>query len=418
MQAKIVTMLLSAMLLSTGVTGTQQIKSTDITEPVTRESEVKYKQESNFTVTIPKKIALGSDKTAEYAVTVSGSVGANEKVSVTPNSTFTMNETSNRKTAVTGTATQEDTVWDYTQIEASEAKNGNVTASGLTAGDWSGSLTFNINLNAEYAIGDDVELTWDNLGEYGIPTEGDVVIPEMVLGSDGMKHKVTSIGDAFRNTDITSIIIPDNVTNIGSYAFYNCANLNTITMSNSLTAIGNEAFGQCVSLTNMTLPDTITTIGDMAFSECTNLQNINIPNGIQTIHMGMFTNCRQLKTITIPDTVTEIKGNAFSECNRLKEINIPDSITSIGTGAFSYCTNITEIHISKNMKTIEAATFEYCTSLTNIEIPENITQIQESAFTNCKSLKNINLPSKMNIISKSTFEGCTALETITMPENS
>lgn len=106
-----------------------------------------YEQESNFTVTIPKKIALGSDKSAEYSVTVSGSVGAGESVSVVPDSEFIMNETGSRKSSVKGVATQDDTVWDYEQIEAGNAKNGNVTVSGLTAGEWSGSLRFNINLD-------------------------------------------------------------------------------------------------------------------------------------------------------------------------------------------------------------------------------------------------------------------------------
>ena len=121
---------------------------------VSQESEVIYEQESDFTVTIPKKITLGSDKSAEYAVTVRGSVCAGESVSVIPDSEFTMNETGSRKSSVKGVATQDDTVWNYEQIEAGDAKSGNVTALGLTAGEWSGSLKFNINLDVQEQYAD------------------------------------------------------------------------------------------------------------------------------------------------------------------------------------------------------------------------------------------------------------------------
>lgn len=165
MKTRLVCMLLSTLLAGSGVT---VIDGSAIGGGVSQESEVIYEQESDFTVTIPKKIILGSDKSAEYAVMVRGSVGAGESVSVIPESEFTMNETGSRKSSVKGVATQDDTVWNYEQIEAGDAKNGNVTASGLTAGEWSGSLRFNINLEFqhEHVLGDNGKCTICGLEQY------------------------------------------------------------------------------------------------------------------------------------------------------------------------------------------------------------------------------------------------------------
>lgn len=418
MQAKIVTMLLSAMLLSTGVTGTQQIKSTDITEPITKESEVKYKQESNFTVTIPKKIALSSGKTAEYAVTVSGSVGANEKVSVTPDNTFTMNEANNRKTAVTGTATQEDTVWNYEQIETSEVKNGNVTASGLTAGDWSGSLTFNINLNAEYAVGNDVELTRDNLEEYSIPTEGDVVIPEMVLGSDGMKHKVTSIGAlAFYHNNITSITLPDSVTSIGYSAFRRCETLETINMPKNIQTIQRTTFQECRALKSIEIPNSVTKIENGAFSQCTGLTEINMPNSITELEDQIFSGCTNLTTAHMSKNITKMGPRIFKGCEKLTHVDMPENATYTGAEMFALCKSLETIELPDNITTIELRTFQGCTALKSIKMPNNVTKIGSDAFKNCTALKNIEIPNSVTEIRTGAFQNCTSIDDISIPDS-
>ena len=57
-------------------------------------------------------------------------------------------------------------------------------------------------------------------------------------------------------TEMTSIVIPDSVTIIGDYAFYNCRSLTSITIPDSVTSIGDEAFWACRSLTDITYKGT------------------------------------------------------------------------------------------------------------------------------------------------------------------
>ena len=70
------------------------------------------------------------------------------------------------------------------------------------------------------------------------------------------------------------VVIPDNVTTIGKYAFGGCTSLTSITIPGSVTAIGEFAFAGCTSLTSITLPDNLTTIGRYAFADCTSLTSI------------------------------------------------------------------------------------------------------------------------------------------------
>ena len=55
-------------------------------------------------------------------------------------------------------------------------------------------------------------------------------------------------------SSLTSIMIPDSVTNIGSCAFDSCSSLISITIANSVTSIGKSAFSGCESLNSIRIP--------------------------------------------------------------------------------------------------------------------------------------------------------------------
>lgn len=101
------------------------------------------------------------------------------------------------------------------------------------------------------------------------------------------------------------------VTGIGSYAFYYCTRLTSVTIPNSVTSIGEGAFYGCTGLTRMTIPNSVTSIGNYAFYDCSNLTRINIPNSVTSIGNSAFYDCRKLISVMVPNSVTSIGNQAF-----------------------------------------------------------------------------------------------------------
>lgn len=72
----------------------------------------------------------------------------------------------------------------------------------------------------------------------------------------------------------SSFVVPDSVTSIENFSFYNCSGLTDVTIGNGVTEIGLGTFGYCISLASVTIPKSIKSIGNSAFSECTSLKNV------------------------------------------------------------------------------------------------------------------------------------------------
>ena len=113
----------------------------------------------------------------------------------------------------------------------------------------------------------------------------------------------------------------------------------------SVTAIGKEAFSPFHdgvitkngaffrTITAVTLPENITEIGDYAFDECLALRSVNIPRGVTAIGKRAFA-YTALEEIILPETVREIGNNAFAHCDALKTVIVPR-----GSYAEEYCKN-------------------------------------------------------------------------------
>jgi hypothetical protein len=244
--------------------------------------------------------------------------------------------------------------------------------------------------------------------------------------------------------------IPDGVTSIGDFAFFECTNLTSITIPDGVTSIGDFAFQKCTSLTSITIPDGVTSIGEGAFLDCTSLttievgaENVNyadvngvlfnkektvlhtypagktgdnyvIANSVTSIGKGAFFGCSSLTSISIPDSVITIGGYAFYNCTSLTSITIPDSVTSIGEGAFSNCTSLTSITIPDSVTSIGEGGFQGCRSLKSITISDGVTSIGDYAFRGCSSLTSITIGNGVTSIGKNAFEQCSGLTSITI----
>ncbi len=158
------------------------------------------------------------------------------------------------------------------------------------------------------------------------------------------------------DTEITNLIIPNSVTSIGNYAFYNCSGLTSVTIPNSVTSIGESAFYYCSGLTSVTIGSGVTSIGSSAFASCSGLTSVTIPNSVTSIGSGAFEYCSGLTSVTIPNSVTSIGESAFYNCSGLTSVTIGSGVTSMGYNAFAGVDIPTIISLIENPFTITGKT--------------------------------------------------------------
>lgn len=98
--------------------------------------------------------------------------------------------------------------------------------------------------------------------------------------------EVPQIQEAIES-NLTSIAIPNSVTNLGSSAFSDCEGLTSLTLGNGLASLENSVFSCCFNLTEVIIPNSVTNIGDSAFWGC-NLISVQIPDGVINIGDSAF----------------------------------------------------------------------------------------------------------------------------------
>ena len=214
---------------------------------------------------------------------------------------------------------------------------------------------------------------------------------------------------AFCNCSNLWKIAINSTVEIGYKAFEDCTNLSNVIIGNNVTSIGARAFYCCTSLKSITIPDGVTSIGAEAFYYCHSLTSVNLGNGVVSIGGSAFKLCGSLTSIVMGDSVTTIGHSAFIDCNSLTSIVIGDSVITIGESAFSNCHSLTSVVMGDSITTIGKSVFSDCDSLTSVIMGDSVITIGESAFSNCHSLTSITIPDSVTSIGLYAFTGCTSL---------
>lgn len=177
------------------------------------------------------------------------------------------------------------------------------------------------------------------------------------------------------------VIVPQHITEIGEFAFYNCETIQEIILPKHLKSIGSFAFYSCSSLIHIDIPEQVELIGNGAFSYCAHLESIILPQSLKSIAKSTFYQCPKLKTVIIPENVTHIDHSAFG-----------------------FCRSLTAIQLPTNLETIEAKTFLNCSALQQIILPSHLKAIKEQAFYHCQHLAHLQLPASLEQIGKSALQ--------------
>ena len=247
-----------------------------------------------------------------------------------------------------------------------------------------------------------------NYNGYAKPT-GTLTIPSTVeMG--GISYTVVSIGTYayYGCTGITSVSIPPTVTHIKQAAFNQCTSLTSVTIASGLETIGSYAFAYCSSLENIGIPSTVDSIAPHAF-EYSGLTSFSFPAGMTNVPYSMFSHCGSLTEVTLPNSLTAISGYAFQYCVSLEHIEIPSQVTTIEDYAFYNCQSLDSVLLPSGLTGLGNAAFGYCYGLSSIAIPSGITTIPNYCFSGCSNLATASLHNGMTSIGAEAFAGCTAL---------
>ena len=180
-----------------------------------------------------------------------------------------------------------------------------------------------------------------------------------------LSKSLISIGaDAFTETPIQEIDIPDNVREIGSGAFMGCKSLSSVKLSQNIERIDAYAFGYCESLTEISIPRSLKTSASAYY-----------PKRMYDYQGGIFIGSNNLRSVTFEDGTTTIINHLFRYAGGLEKIVIPDTVTTIKEAAFQNCTNLKEVTLSKKLEKTEGYIFDGCSAIESISIPDTVSVV-------------------------------------------
>lgn len=191
-----------------------------------------------------------------------------------------------------------------------------------------------------------------------------------------LKNGVRSIGeDAFRDcSSLESVIFENTVLEkISDGAFWGCSALSSIALPDSVTEIERNAFFE-TGLRNIQLPEKLTLIGGGAFCNCKNLKQVQLPPQLKELGDGAFFNCENLTQIQLPAQLNKLGTDAFRNCTSLDKIDIPAGLKQIESATFRN-TGLTSVTLHEGLTKIEDWAFHDCLKLKKIRIPKSVTDI-------------------------------------------
>ncbi len=259
-------------------------------------------------------------------------------------------------------------------------------------------------------------------------------------------------------TNLTNIIIDEDVEYIPANLFYGCSTITSLTFNaTNCESSGTNAFDEDSSISSLTIGKDVTTIPDVitsmtdftslnynASTTSTELLNdeffsnnkiteLTIGEDVSTIP-DKFSQLSSLTTVTYNAANAEIPDNStnpvFAECTYFTTLTIGEDVETISPYIFQKCTALSIINFNaKNFTgdsySVDNSLFMGCTAIQEVNIGDSVTILPKYLFEGYYSgeeylpnLTSINIPSSVTTIEEGVFEYCTNLDTVTFDENS
>ncbi len=273
--------------------------------------------------------------------------------------------------------------------------------------------------------------------------------------------------NAFNKATAITAINTNKVQTIGTGAFANCPELQTVTIGEALESLDIGSFVNCPKLKSFDVdvnnpiyssdddvlynklqtvlhkcpeskifsvlpfevPGSVTVIGENAFTKCTNMTSVDLSNaiGLETIGKSAFKGT-PINAITLPTSVTSIGDSAFESCGELTTVHIPQNVETIGPGAFAACNKLTAITVdgdNENYASFDGVLYNKAKTIlvqypagkvgSPYTVASECLQISNKAFQGATKVTAVVLPTGLQSIGSNAFDGCSTLSTINIP---
>ena len=264
-------------------------------------------------------------------------------------------------------------------------------------------------------IEDDLFRACEDLSVVNLPESLEVIGKDAFFGCSSLKfitlpdNLIEIESQAFRESGLVALELPDKVKRLGRYAFYQAENLTSVELSEDLKVIPSFCFRECKKLKNVVMKDGVTQIEDDAFKSCVSLQKIQFSKSLKEIGSYAFSDT-ELKSINLPNSLEKIKKSAFNIMS-LESVKFGKGLRYIGEGAFEN-SDISEVNLPNSLEYIGASAF-YATNISEISIPKSVKEIATTAFPRTLERLTVYHDVKMssqdindfNIVIKNRFTG-------------
>lgn len=213
------------------------------------------------------------------------------------------------------------------------------------------------------------------------------------------------------------------------------ASITSVVVQEGITKIGSRAFCSCTAATSIDLPSTLDSIGYYSFYDFGSSSAVINFNGTleQWCNVGIYNNYTscpfyrgdkkfrlsgsEIKTVNIPASVTKIKPFTFYGITNITKVTIPNTVTVIGRSAFYSCSGLTTLTFTPTSSVDSIALYAfYGTKMTTLTIPSSVRVIGDNAFQSCSALTTINFDNatSLKVIGEYAFQGSTGLTSLSL----